>query len=73
MARRPVLCSAMVSLLVLAATTVVVPGVRAQVVRDLLGENPDMIDPRKYLGPGRDAIKETVKGKMRLFNSSGKA
>jgi len=44
-----------------------------QVVRDLLGENPDMIDPRKYLGPGRDAIKETVKGKMRLFNSSGKA
>ncbi|MFC4077320.1 class II fructose-1,6-bisphosphate aldolase [Salinithrix halophila] len=44
-----------------------------QVIRDLLGEKPDMIDPRKYLGPGRDAIKETVKGKMRLFGSSGKA
>lgn len=44
-----------------------------QVVRELLGKNPDMIDPRKYLGPAREAIKEVVKGKMRLFGSSGKA
>ncbi|SMO67632.1 class II fructose-1,6-bisphosphate aldolase [Melghirimyces algeriensis] len=43
------------------------------VVRELLNDNPDMIDPRKYLGPGREAIKETVKEKMRLFGSSGKA
>ncbi|PTX62487.1 fructose-bisphosphate aldolase class II [Melghirimyces profundicolus] len=42
-------------------------------VRKLLDENPEMIDPRKYLGPGREAIKETVKEKMRLFGSSGKA
>ncbi|PTM56784.1 class II fructose-1,6-bisphosphate aldolase [Desmospora activa] len=42
-------------------------------IRELLGANPEMIDPRKYLGPGREAIKETVKGKMRLFGSSGKA
>ncbi|MBA4602934.1 class II fructose-1,6-bisphosphate aldolase [Thermoactinomyces mirandus] len=44
-----------------------------KVVRELLDKNPDMIDPRKYLGPAREAIKETVKGKMRLFGSSGKA
>lgn len=44
-----------------------------QKIRQLLESNPDMIDPRKYLGPGREAIKETVKGKMRLFGSSGKA
>lgn len=44
-----------------------------KVVRALLEGNPDMIDPRKYLGPAREAIKETVKGKMRLFGSSGKA
>lgn len=45
----------------------------AKVVRELLDNNPDMIDPRKYLGPAREAIKETVKEKMRLFGSSGKA
>lgn len=44
-----------------------------QAIRDLLSENPEMIDPRKYLGPGREAIKKTVVGKMRLFGSSGKA
>ncbi|SFS35089.1 class II fructose-1,6-bisphosphate aldolase [Marininema halotolerans] len=43
------------------------------VIREKLGNQPEMIDPRKYLGPGRDAIKETVQGKMRLFGSSGKA
>lgn len=43
------------------------------VVRKLLAEQPDLIDPRKYLGPAREAIKEVVKGKMRLFGSSGKA
>jgi fructose-bisphosphate aldolase class II len=44
-----------------------------QVIRDTLGANPEMIDPRKYLGPARTAIKEVVKQKMRLFGSSGKA
>lgn len=44
-----------------------------KVVRELLTANPEMIDPRKYLGPAREAIKETVKEKMRLFGSSGKA
>jgi len=45
----------------------------AKRVREVLAENPDLYDPRKYLGPAREAIKETVKGKMREFGSSGKA
>lgn len=46
---------------------------QAKVVREVLNENPDMIDPRKYLGPSRDAIKQTVIEKMREFGSSGQA
>lgn len=42
-------------------------------VREVLGANPDLYDPRKYLGPARDAIKETVIGKIREFGSSNKA
>ncbi|WP_209123385.1 class II fructose-1,6-bisphosphate aldolase [Alkalihalobacillus sp. BA299] len=45
----------------------------AKAVREVLAEKPDLYDPRKYLGPARDAIKETVKGKMREFGSSNKA
>lgn len=42
-------------------------------VRKVLEEKPELYDPRKYLGPGTEAIKETVKGKMREFGSSNKA
>jgi len=42
-------------------------------VRRALAEKPEEIDPRKILGPGRDAIREVVKEKMRLFRSEGKA
>ncbi|HLR69828.1 MAG TPA: class II fructose-1,6-bisphosphate aldolase [Pseudogracilibacillus sp.] len=42
-------------------------------IREVLAEKPDLYDPRKYMGPGRDAIKETVIGKMRDFGSSQKA
>lgn len=45
----------------------------AEKVREVLEANPEMYDPRKYLGPARDTIKETVKGKMREFGSSNKA
>ncbi|HET7657468.1 MAG TPA: class II fructose-1,6-bisphosphate aldolase [Bacillales bacterium] len=45
----------------------------AKKVREVLAENPDQYDPRKYLGPAREAIKETVIGKMREFGSSQKA
>lgn len=34
-------------------------------IRQLLVENPSEFDPRKYLGPGRDAIKSMVAHKMR--------
>jgi fructose-bisphosphate aldolase, class II len=42
-------------------------------VREVLSSNAEVYDPRKYIGPGRDAIKETVVGKMREFGSSNKA
>ncbi|MBB5174102.1 class II fructose-1,6-bisphosphate aldolase [Texcoconibacillus texcoconensis] len=45
----------------------------AKRVREVLDENPEMYDPRKYLGPAREAIKETVMDKMREFGSSNKA
>lgn len=45
----------------------------AKVVREVLAAKPNEYDPRKYMGPARDAIKETVIGKMREFGSSGKA
>jgi fructose-bisphosphate aldolase class II len=44
-----------------------------KVIRELLANNPDMIDPRKYLGPAKEAIIKVVRGKMQLFGSSGKA
>ncbi|MBM7571254.1 class II fructose-bisphosphate aldolase [Aquibacillus albus] len=46
---------------------------QTKAVREVLAEQPEQYDPRKYLGPGRDAIKATVVGKMREFGSSGQA
>ncbi|MCI2253816.1 fructose-bisphosphate aldolase [Domibacillus sp. PGB-M46] len=45
----------------------------AKAVREVLAAKPEEYDPRKYLGPARDAIKATVAGKMREFGSSGQA
>lgn len=45
----------------------------ARAVREVLAAQPEQYDPRKYLGPAREAIKETVKGKMQEFGSSQKA
>jgi fructose-bisphosphate aldolase class II len=42
-------------------------------VREALTNSPKNFDPRKILGPAKDAMKEVVKGKMGLFGSSGKA
>jgi len=42
-------------------------------VRKVLTESPEVFDPRKILGSGRDAIKDVVKRKIRLFGSDGKA
>jgi len=41
-------------------------------VREVLANSPKEFDPRKILGPAKDAMKEVVRGKMRLFGSSGK-
>lgn len=41
--------------------------------REVLTNSPKEFDPRKILGPAKDAMKEVVKGKMRLFGSSGKS
>lgn len=42
-------------------------------IREKLASDPDVYDPRKYLTPARDAIKATVRGKMRDFGSSNQA
>ena len=40
-------------------------------VRRFLIENPSEFDPRKYLGPGRDAIQRMVQHKIRdVLNAS---
>jgi len=41
-------------------------------IREVLTTKPEEFDPRKIIGPGREAIKQTVQSKMRLFGSSGK-
>ncbi|MDH5754155.1 MAG: class II fructose-1,6-bisphosphate aldolase [Candidatus Bathyarchaeota archaeon] len=42
-------------------------------VREFLANSPKEFDPRKILGSAKEAMKEVVKGKMRLFGGSGKA
>jgi len=42
-------------------------------VREVLTNSPKEFDPRKILGPAKDAMKEVAKSKMQLFGSSGKA
>lgn len=41
--------------------------------KDFIEKNPDNIDPRKILGPAREAMRETIKEKMEVFGSVGKA
>jgi fructose-bisphosphate aldolase class II len=45
----------------------------AKVVREVLAAKPDAYDPRTFIAPGRDAIKETVIGKIREFGSNNQA
>jgi fructose-bisphosphate aldolase class II len=42
-------------------------------IRRVFSEHPEEFDPRKYLGPGRDAIKAVVKHKLQVLGASGKA
>ena len=41
--------------------------------RQVFAENPGEFDPRKYLGPGREAIKQMVKHKLHVLGCAGKA
>ncbi|MCM3786782.1 class II fructose-1,6-bisphosphate aldolase [Neobacillus mesonae] len=45
----------------------------SKTVREVLAAQPEAYDPRKYIVPGRDAIKATVIGKIREFGSSNQA
>jgi len=42
-------------------------------IRQVFAEKPSEFDPRKYLGPGRDAIKDMVKHKLHVLGCAGKA
>ncbi|MCD6175304.1 MAG: class II fructose-1,6-bisphosphate aldolase [Planctomycetes bacterium] len=42
-------------------------------IRQVYAESPAEFDPRKYLGPGREAIKEMVKRKLHVLGCAGKA
>jgi fructose-bisphosphate aldolase class II len=41
--------------------------------RQVMEQNPKEIDPRKMLGPAREATIEIIREKIRIFGSSGKA
>jgi len=45
----------------------------AKVVREVLAAKPEAYDPRTFIQPGRDAIKQTVIGKIREFGSNNQA
>lgn len=42
-------------------------------IRQVYAESPGEFDPRKYLGPGREAIREMVKHKLHVLGCAGKA
>ena len=42
-------------------------------IRQVFAEKPGEFDPRKYLGPGREAIKDMVKHKLHILGCAGKA
>lgn len=42
-------------------------------IRKVFAENPSEFDPRKYLGPARDAMKAVCKERMEQFGQAGQA
>ncbi len=42
-------------------------------IRKYFAEHPEKFDPREYLGPARDALKEMVKSRMIAFGAAGNA
>ncbi len=41
-------------------------------VKEFIMENPSVFDPRKILGPAKEAMKEIIRAKIRLFGSNNK-
>ncbi len=42
-------------------------------IRKVMAEKPELFDPRKYLGPARDAAYEVYKARMEAFGQAGHA
>jgi fructose-bisphosphate aldolase class II len=42
-------------------------------MKEILEKDPDQIDPRKILGPAKDAAKEIIRDRIRVFGCNGKA
>lgn len=42
-------------------------------IRKVFAEQPEKFDPREYLGPARDMLKEVVKARMIAFGAAGNA
>ena len=42
-------------------------------IREMIKTNPQEIDPRKILGPAKEAAKEIIRDRIRAFGSNGKA
>jgi len=42
-------------------------------IRKVFGEHPEKFDPRDYLAPARDALRELIKSKMVDFGQAGRA
>ena len=40
-------------------------------IREVFATKPDEFDPRKYIGPARDEVREMVKRKLHMLNSAG--
>jgi fructose-bisphosphate aldolase class II len=40
---------------------------------EIIKTNPEEIDPRKILGPAKDAAKEIIRDRIKVFGCSGKA
>ena len=41
-------------------------------IREVFANSPGEFDPRKYLGPARDEVRDMVKRKLHMLNSAGK-
>lgn len=42
-------------------------------IREVFATKPDEFDPRKYIGPAREAIRTMVLRKLEMLNSAGQA